>query len=783
MLGLAAALASTVAQAQFTPITLTPESFNYDIVVEKEATPPPARNTTATFDGGTNNTSNTFYELGFNRNPGAETSGIPASGSTVSNPTTEIEHTYTLPNYTAPNAFFIDSTVLNSTINLATPAPYTGLSLLATSGGGAGVLRYEIIFADDTREVGTANITVPDWYGGANPVIIANGRVDVVGRGFQSVNDPNQLNPRIYGVDIALTETTKAVKAIYLERVSGGRVGVFAVAGQSTAGGAFLPVPVTGYTYDMIVEAEGDQPVSLRSFTTATMDGGPNNNANTWYEVGYNTAAPTTGLPAAGSTITSAAFSDHTYKMPVTYAGNNALFINQAVPTGALVPVTPVNASALSFLAASANGTVTFNFTITHQDGSTQTGSIAVPDWFNGANAAHVTQGRVNVDNASFNAMNSGNPRIYSIDTPVNNTVSPITRIDTSWASGTGRTVIMALSATAGAVRPLYPVEPVSITRAVGGTGTLDVTVGGSAPFTYQWEKLVNGQWVPVQNSATISGATSEDLTFSNMTLADFGDYRLTASNVAGTTSSRAARVNVVSSRADLTIPGDTVLMVGGSTPPGDGENVVKAIDDTTAKYLNFGIDPAAAPFEGPVGLQLELIEPAVINGLRIYTANDAPERDPVGYVLQASRDPGAAPESFVTIASGSLNLPLERNPIAATPTAIDPLTLANQEIQIANAAGYQFYRLLFTSVRDNAAANSVQVAEVEFLGEYGQGAPSLNIARNNDGTITITTSQAGTLQATSSLNTPINWSEVGPIDGSVTLPTSGTMRFFRVVR
>jgi hypothetical protein len=76
-----------------------------------------------------------------------------------------------------------------------------------------------------------------------------------------------------------------------------------------------------------------------------------------------------------------------------------------------------------------------------------------------------------------------------------------------------------------------------------------------------------------------------------------------------------------------------------------------------------------------------------------------------------------------------------------------------------------------------------VQIGEVELLGAAGSGSASLSIARNGDGTITITSSGPGTLESTTSLTPPITWTNEGPINGSMTVSNTGTMRFFRVVQ
>jgi hypothetical protein len=55
-------------------------------------------------------------------------------------------------------------------------------------------------------------------------------------------------------------------------------------------------------------------------------------------------------------------------------------------------------------------------------------------------------------------------------------------------------------------------------------------------------------------------------------------------------------------------------------------------------------------------------------------------------------------------------------------------------------------------------------------------------ISRNANGTITITASEPGTLQSTTSLTPPVTWTNEGAISGSRTLDATGTMRFFRIL-
>lgn len=167
--------------------------------------------------------------------------------------------------------------------------------------------------------------------------------------------------------------------------------------------------------------------------------------------------------------------------------------------------------------------------------------------------------------------------------------------------------------------------------------------------------------------------------------------------------------------QSDVTAPGDPIQLVNGvndgdgsSGAPPANEQVERAIDDITQKYLNF-LDLGSGFTVTPS------IGSTYVTGLRLYTANDAEVRDPASYLLEGSND-GV---QFTLISEGALALPSTRNPGGLPPNAIpiDPLVHANQELSFANDNAYTSYRLTFPTLKDAAAANSMQIAEVELLG------------------------------------------------------------------
>ncbi|MCA9189929.1 MAG: hypothetical protein KDA99_30100, partial [Planctomycetales bacterium] len=167
----------------------------------------------------------------------------------------------------------------------------------------------------------------------------------------------------------------------------------------------------------------------------------------------------------------------------------------------------------------------------------------------------------------------------------------------------------------------------------------------------------------------------------------------------------------------DITVPGDPIVIVNGtndtdgdSGPPPQNEGVAHAIDDSTAKYLNF-LDYGSGFIVTPSG------GPSVVSGLRLYVANDAPERDPATYWLEGSNNGPDGP--YTTIAQGYLQLPGGRNPNGLSLPPDTPPNLRvglHQEVRFVNDVSYSTYRLTFPTLKNADAANSMQIGEVELL-------------------------------------------------------------------
>lgn len=776
---LVAASLVAFARADFVPIQLTPGSFNQDVVVENTATLPNPRSTTASMDGGTNNNGNTWYEVGFNA--AAPATGVPAAGSTFAHPSLTGYSFQMAPSFSAPNAFLIaPNQVTSASIALSAPSTFGALSFLA-SGGNTGIsINYTIKYADASEQTGT--IAVGDWFNGANPAHTANGRVNVSSFGFDNVNNNN---PRLYSYDVTLNNTASAVTAVDISFASGtGRMAIFGMSGSPATGGDFAPVAITGYNYDMIVEASAPAPGAMRSFTTASMDGGTNNTGNTWFERGYDPYNPLVGLPPAGSTLVSSSLPDHSYALPASYTGPNAAMVDSNAPVANLTLATPAAFSALSFLSATANGTVTNECVMQYADGTSETNIFLSRDWFENTPFAFVARGRVNLNDRSLNNINANNPRFYEAQFALGNLSSPVTNVVLKWIGGSAssRVVVFAVSGTMGAVMPLFTTQPQTVGAYEGASVDLFFNVAGTEPIQYRWQKGTNGVYANLTDGGSIAGTTTRTLTLGTLALGDSGDYQLVAQNIAGSSTSGVARVTVLSTLNDVTAPGDVITMVGGSTPANEAAD--KTIENQTSKYLNFGSGPNAnaAPFVGPVGI---LVTPAVgptrVTGLRVYTANDGVERDPVDYTLEGSFDGGA---TFNVISSGPLSLPDGRN---GGGMDINPVNQILAQVMFANVVTYEQYRLTFNHVKNDAAANSLQVGEIELLGVTAALNPQLKFVMDG-GALTVSSTTRGMLQSTGELNGAATvWLDEGvvssdPGEAHFYFPQDGGNRFFRVV-
>ena len=156
---------------------------------------------------------------------------------------------------------------------------------------------------------------------------------------------------------------------------------------------------------------------------------------------------------------------------------------------------------------------------------------------------------------------------------------------------------------------------------------------------------------------------------------------------------------------ADVTSAADVVI---GEPNDGDwpgAETPNLAVDDNVStKFLHFKGETEAT------GIKVApAVGATVVRGLTFTTANDAPERDPVAFELYGSNESIEGP--FELIAAGDIV-------DFAGEEAWPRFTMTATPIEIANDIPYLYYQVMVTAVRDAASANSMQVAEIELIGQ-----------------------------------------------------------------
>lgn len=132
--------------------------------------------------------------------------------------------------------------------------------------------------------------------------------------------------------------------------------------------------------------------------------------------------------------------------------------------------------------------------------------------------------------------------------------------------------------------------HPVSTTVAASGTAVLSCEVYGQGPITYQWNK--DGKALP--------GATAATLSLPGLSTANAGDYTVSVTNAAGTTTSRLARLQVaepvvgrivnMSVRAQAGLGGNPLTV--GFVPEGSGAKNLLVRGGGPA-LLDFGVSNA----------------------------------------------------------------------------------------------------------------------------------------------------------------------------------------------
>lgn len=151
---------------------------------------------------------------------GTPTRYLPTGGNFISEEPATPNLPFRFASYTANNSLTLQTGNMSGTLTLDTPTSMDAFYLLATGGGGPSTLNGVINFTDGTTQA-ISNLTITDWFNGANAAIKGTGRYYNNALGFQL---PTDTNPRLYQflISISAANQNKYVQSVSFTRLNPG---------------------------------------------------------------------------------------------------------------------------------------------------------------------------------------------------------------------------------------------------------------------------------------------------------------------------------------------------------------------------------------------------------------------------------------------------------------------------------------------------------------------------------------------------------------------------------
>jgi hypothetical protein len=188
-------------------------------------------------DNGAANSRTTWYERGYY--PMALETGLPAPGTSFISEQDPGHQFVMPPSYCENDAVLIDATDPKASLTPSTPAPYSRLSFLTASGHGPVTNQCVVNHSDGTSE--TNSFISPDWYDDLPPAFTAQGCVSVSTKLLSALNSNS---PRLFAVDLSLTNSKSAITNLWLSFGGGGNDShaiIFALSGTTDSPPVQIP--------------------------------------------------------------------------------------------------------------------------------------------------------------------------------------------------------------------------------------------------------------------------------------------------------------------------------------------------------------------------------------------------------------------------------------------------------------------------------------------------------------------------------------------------------------
>jgi ELWxxDGT repeat protein/autotransporter-associated beta strand protein len=406
------------------------------------------------------------------------------TGSTLTNsgPTT-VSGTLIGPGTSGTNAFSATSSnyTINGTLDLG------GFNQTVLNVSGAGTIT--------NSRSGLATLTIN---AGSNNVTFVGTITDhpTSGGGTVAINKPGLGTLSLQGANTFSGGITTGATTLNIGPSEGNPLGTGPL--NSTNGGTWnllgrMTTPIqqslalTGFNQDVIVEASATDAMTA---TTGSFDLNNANGNNVWYEAGFGGSyAQGTGLPPSGSTITSPVNPAVNFALQ-PYNANNVAWMGQVNDTVTLQLASPGSFQTLNLLAAAASGNANVTARLNFADGSSTNVSLALPDWFNGANPVLSAGGRIVRSNGTLITLAPTNPRMYEFDLR------------------------------------LTPADQIKVLNSITFTETSGFTSGVYAISGAKWSALSTqayGNNLVLSSNVTFNASLSPNVTFGNVTVGSNG--------------------------------------------------------------------------------------------------------------------------------------------------------------------------------------------------------------------------------------------------------------------
>ena len=161
--------------------------------------------------------------------------------------------------------------------------------------------------------------------------------------------------------------------------------------------------------------------------------------------------------------------------------------------------------------------------------------------------------------------------------------------------SASGGSTTSAVATLTVALPPSFSTQPTNPVVVAGENAVLSATVSGALPLVYQWRQ--NG--TNLASGSNVTGATSNVLSLTAITLTNAGNYTLAVTNVYGAATSSVATLTVL-------LP-PTITIAASAQTVQCGSNAVFSVTATGTPPLNYQWSLDGAPIAGATNTSLSL--------------------------------------------------------------------------------------------------------------------------------------------------------------------------------